>query len=368
MKISAYFPRVLQMKCAIKSFVKIVPLHCWTLEELKSVGSYIAKDNYQMKDFMGPQAIEKRYKRFGGIIRYVIPTSETFLERVTVKQDSVLKNAKTIDAFAPYANIEKSDDQKDNISHFILTYDVEYGDEYKKEMKVKEFSRFRMKIASEYVKNNLDVMSDKDLLVAIKSLNQGMLKIGYTWDPLLFEAVVYNTIVNGFYKWQVFDQKKTTWIDHDWGLTEKQIVDIHIKNDEFVEGGEKICVKNLKPGILYRPRLKNFPGADMFFVKEREADKKEVFAIQVTVSGKHATNNTAYEAYYKGLQLDPEKDAVTFYIVSSSTNAKGYANAITNGYWSYFIKPAKSEENPPKLHFVAVKTSTNFDVPIPDDQ
>ena len=184
---------------------------CWTLKELKLVGSHIA-ENFKVKDFMGPQAIEKRYKRFGGIIRYVIPKSEGFLNTVKAKQDSVFKRTKTIDVFAPYANIEKSDDQKDNISHFILTYDVEYGDKYKNGMKVEEFTGFRMKIASEYVKNNLDVMSDQDLLASINNLT-GMLKFGSTPDPLLFEAVVYNTIVNGFYKWQVFDQKKNTWID-----------------------------------------------------------------------------------------------------------------------------------------------------------
>ena len=242
-----------------------------------------------------------------------------------------------------YASIEKRVKiRKKIISDFILAYDVEYGDKYKNgmvseeftgfRMKIEEFTRFRMKLASEYVKSNLDVMSDQDLLVAIKSLNQGMLKIGYTWDPLLFEAVVCNAIINGFYKWQVFDQGK--WIDHDWGLTKKQIVNVHVKNGELrygelIEDGEKICVKNLKPGILYRPWLEIFPVADMFFLKEREADKKkEVFAIQVTFSNKHAIKNTAYEAFYKALQLDPKTDAVTFYIVSSSRNAEGYANAI----------------------------------------
>ena len=117
-----------------------------------------------------------------------------------------------------------------------------------------------------------------------------------------------------------------------------------------------ICVKNLKPGILYRPWWKIFPVADMFFVKEREADKKkEVFAIQVTCSNKHALKNTAYEAFYKGLQLDPKTDAVTLYIVSSSINAESYANAITKGSMSYFIDPVKDLNNLSKVRFVAAK-------------
>jgi len=297
---------------------------CWTLKELKSVGSHVAKVNPKLKDFMHPQAIEERYERFGGIIRYVIPISKMFLDNVKAEQDSVLKRTKAVDALVSYASIEKSDDCKQIISDFILTYDVEYGDKYKNGMGSEEFFSFRMKIASEYVKSNLDGMSDHDLIVTKKS--------EFTRDPLLFNAVVYNTIVNGFFKWQVFDQGK--WIDHDWGLTKKQIVNVHVKNGELrygelIEDGEKICVKNLKPGILYRPWLEIFPVADMFFVKEREADKKkEVFAIQVTFSNKHAIKNTAYEAFYKALQLDPKTDAVTFYIVSSSRNAEGYANAI----------------------------------------
>ena len=69
---------------------------CWTLEELKSVGSHVAKVNPKLKDFMHPQAIEERYERFGGIIQYVIPISKMFLDNVKAKQDSVLKRTRCI--------------------------------------------------------------------------------------------------------------------------------------------------------------------------------------------------------------------------------------------------------------------------------
>ena len=48
----------------------------WTFTELKAVGNHIVKGNHALKEFMSPQAIEERYKRFGGIIRYVIPSSK----------------------------------------------------------------------------------------------------------------------------------------------------------------------------------------------------------------------------------------------------------------------------------------------------
>jgi len=63
--------------------------------------------------------------------------------------------------------------------------------------------KFIMKIASEYVKNNL--ISDQDFHKL-----QDVLKLGSTQDPLLFEAVIYNTIVNGF------TSRTGKWIDRDW--------------------------------------------------------------------------------------------------------------------------------------------------------
>ena len=82
-----------------------------------SVDSYIAKRNPEIKDIMYPSDIQENYKRFGGIIRYVIPKSKKFLSNVMAAQDSVLKRTKTVDAFAPFANIEKITEK---ISHFIL--------------------------------------------------------------------------------------------------------------------------------------------------------------------------------------------------------------------------------------------------------
>ena len=78
---------------------------------MKSVGSYTAKGNHELKDFMHPQAIEERYERFSGTIRYVIPTTKLFPEDAIAAQGSVLKRIKAVDVFVPYANNEKSDDK-----------------------------------------------------------------------------------------------------------------------------------------------------------------------------------------------------------------------------------------------------------------
>ena len=40
-------------------------------------------------------------------------------------QDTVISRTRAVDVFAPHANIEKTNDTKENISHFILQYVVD---------------------------------------------------------------------------------------------------------------------------------------------------------------------------------------------------------------------------------------------------
>ena len=72
------------------------------------------------------------------------------MEQAKKKQDSVISNAKPEDSFEPYAGTEKRNDRKNNISHFILKHDVQYGGEY--EGKENEFTNFDMTYTSNYVR------------------------------------------------------------------------------------------------------------------------------------------------------------------------------------------------------------------------
>lgn len=157
----------------------------WTLEELKSVGSHVYKDD-KMNN-----TIEDGYKRFGGIIRYVFPESEALLQTVMKAQDTTIDRTKAVDVFAPYANIEKMDDHGTNISHFILRYDV-----LKQPRNKFNFQTFQMKIASEYVKSKLccSDLTTRDLHTCIQNL-QAMLLYGRPKEPLLFQMVIYNALV-----------------------------------------------------------------------------------------------------------------------------------------------------------------------------
>ena len=118
---------------------------CWTLAELKAVGNRIVQNNPSLKEFMSPQAIEERYKRFGGIMRYVISNSKDADKSWRIAQDEAIKRTKAIDLFSLYVGIEKMDDKKDNISDFVLCYNVEQT----------KFRKFNMKITSDNASENL---------------------------------------------------------------------------------------------------------------------------------------------------------------------------------------------------------------------
>ena len=107
----------------------------WTLEELQLAGAYMhTKCQGKLEVDFSAKAIEDRYQQFGGIIRYVLPFMKSTLLQAKKDQDSELNRTKLADIFAPYRSIEKTDSNKENISHFVLQYDVEYDeDQYRNE-------------------------------------------------------------------------------------------------------------------------------------------------------------------------------------------------------------------------------------------
>ena len=74
------------------------------------------------------------------------------------------------DAYAPYRNIEKTDDRNTNISNFVLEYNAQYWKD--------EFTSFTMQVASAYVKDNfiLNEMKENEMVQCIEHLNQ-MLRV-----------------------------------------------------------------------------------------------------------------------------------------------------------------------------------------------
>jgi len=175
----------------------------------------------------------------------VLPSDECALAQAKRDQKSALQHAKLIDIFAPYSSIKKTDLNKENISHFILQYDVKYDKhQYRNEYK---FNCYKMKLASDYVKANIKLeLNDDELLQSIQSLKL-MFRGGAPNVPGLFEIAVYGIISNPDFSWKIFENEK--WCEHKWELPRRERID---KNCEEVT--------DMKPGILYYPVDPQFPG------------------------------------------------------------------------------------------------------------
>lgn len=284
---------------------------CWNLDELQTVGAYVAAHcDESLKDFYAPEAIEERYDRFGGIFRYVIPGKKSLVEQAKKEQDDVIGNTKPEDSFEPSAGIEKRDDRKNNISHFILKYDVQYGGEY--EGKENEFTNFDMTYTSNYVRL---CMADKKISdeAYMKMLwNLRLIFIGGRRnDPHLFEHVVCEDVEKQKLKWEVFEAGE--WVKHDWGF----------EKWEFVSKGKESTM-NMKPGILYYPADENFPLLDFVFVK-MEQGKKRVFGIQVTFAKTHAKDLSVHHQAYKRLGMKLNQDELRVYVIPNPLHAKLYS-------------------------------------------
>ena len=96
----------------------------WELDELQIVGAHVHchTSNKKLRDILAREGIEERYQHFGGIIHYVFPLDRVAVEGAIVQQESVLTH--TSDAFLLGIDIEKIDEGKENISHFVLQYKV----------------------------------------------------------------------------------------------------------------------------------------------------------------------------------------------------------------------------------------------------
>ena len=137
----------------------------WKLDELQLVAAHIREnvDDEFLSNALKPEEVEERYRRFGGIFRYVIPADSEALENAKIRQTNVLSHAKPVDVLIRGDDIERRDDNKDNISHFLLQYDVN----------MENFKSFTMMIASDHVQQHFDskTMNISDLESPFQDLN-----------------------------------------------------------------------------------------------------------------------------------------------------------------------------------------------------
>ena len=77
----------------------------------------------------------------------MLPVQNETVVNVERSQASAIARTKLVNIFVPHANIEKVDSNKENISHFILQYEVQCDGEDG------DFENFTMAIASKYIEH-----------------------------------------------------------------------------------------------------------------------------------------------------------------------------------------------------------------------
>ena len=122
----------------------------WKLEELHIVGKDVVANTTceRTKRMLTEQQIEERFRRFGGIIRYVISASDDYIQDMQSNQATAISHTKPADIYVDGDNITNMDQMKSNVSHFVLQYHV-YMDV------PNLFREFRMCYASAYVQEQI---------------------------------------------------------------------------------------------------------------------------------------------------------------------------------------------------------------------
>ena len=300
-----------------KEFVKLAAeklyMPVWTLEELQLVGAHIRRhttDDF-VKNTLEEKQIKERFYRFGGIFRYVLPIRG--VEDVKNLQERVLDHAKPVDTFLTGRNIEQMDYQKDNISHFLLQYNV---------VPDGSFQNFQMMYASEYVRWRIEEKRPNkyELQAAVHQLIRMFQRV-IGKQPQLFEFIVYYGLRD--FEWTVYCKKEEVWINRSFDFVDSV----------YLSKQDKKLLKEMKPFVLYRPFNPKFFGVEMLWVELHEQSKKEYFAIQVTFASSHAKSLETYQSLREHIGLKVE-DKLTIYVVSDPHHLKTYANRPNESYIS----------------------------------
>lgn len=295
----------------------------WKLDELQLVAAHIRENvnDEFLNNALKPEEVEERYRRFGGIFRYVIPANLEALENAKTRQTNVLSHIKPVDVLIRGDDIERRDDNKDNISHFLLQYDVN----------MENFKSFTMMIASDHVQQHFDskIMNISDLEMAIQCL-RSMFIGSIPTRELLFEYVVYHMLQHSTFKW--YASKGQEWVERK----------IELKSCKFVEKYNEKVLKDMEPGVLYRPANQKFVAVDMMWVQQNDSGQREYFCIQVTFAKKQNKKRSVYTKLYTNLGIKKE-DRITIYFVTNPEYAKSYAKKTKEQFFSPQLEPDDEE-------------------------
>ena len=256
----------------------------WSLQDLLSAGLYLRDSGRvpeDMIEFYSEQNIQERYEEFGGIFRHVLPPLMQSLNR------TYLEKKKAIAKAVGYDILNIGDIENDEVSHYILQYDVQTSGNRPFAFKGAQFASPR----------TAEQLQSKILSVSIRTKITTLMKndeTGYCNDvcPQIYESVVGQILTMP--QNIIFERK--SFPDGSWE-------EASMKFREHVSGRVP-KFDELEEGVLYTSLNTNFPVVDHILKKEGV-----VFGIQVTrnTSLKRDVKEKTWDKLFEQLGIKPSQ-------------------------------------------------------------
>jgi hypothetical protein len=244
---------------------------CYTQDELVAIGKYLRENNRVpegMENKYQEDAIKKRFYKYGGIIRHVLPQDQYQLDETEAAQSQAISDVASQIGIGRILTSSTLEDPQ--VSHFIAQYEVPRETKGKKI----RFKRPPLNFVSEGVADQLrDSISRVSSEVAIKTLIRND-ETGFMSHlcPLLYENLLYDLITSAKglkcqRRMLKLDSDETSKVKDRKRSQSDGWVDYELKLDSAIRGSSP-PYSEMAINTLYYPTKVNFPMAEFFYKKE----------------------------------------------------------------------------------------------------
>jgi hypothetical protein len=236
-----------------KNSGKAVYMPTFTLKELQAIGKYQLDEGkvpQELKEEYSPEQITERFRRYGGIIRHVLPESIYYSKTCIENQKKAIKSC---DA---HALLVSQDLEDHDVSHFIMQYSVKWVNT----------ERPFWDISLDFVSD--DIASKMDEKICNSNLKDKMLALVRNDEvptfmekssPELYEQVVAEHLTSRRgVNWLVEAVQRKA--DVNW-------TPFHLKLKELAKGKVPLFA-DMTPLVLYQPLKTNYPFFDFMYKTE----------------------------------------------------------------------------------------------------
>ena len=260
------------------------------LAELQDIGEYLLECGdvpEEVRHVYTEQGVEQQFKKYGGIIRHVLPTDSTYMDEIEIAREAAIRE---VDAWQllTATTIEKKENYAPPVSHLLMQFDVQTSGEKSFGIATTSVVYTADDITPRLKKKIYDISIQKKIELMVEDDRARMSgKAKDILAPEIYEAVIADRLCSdGGVHWQ----KKTRNVEWSRGDVVKGSTTLTEEWEEFDLSLGKCVVDEdapsfaeMIPNQLYYPTIKTFPFVEFFYKSEPdERGEVELVAFQVT--------------------------------------------------------------------------------------